>query len=372
MQIKFDDISVPKEKLEQIVNQNMYEIQVQYKKKKQKNYLIRGTVAAVIALSLAGIFTAHPTFAAKLPLIGHIFERVQSEQMFPGNFDEVAEPVTGSNISQSGGVTMTLSEIYCDSRALYVSAMIESEEPFPAEVKESNMLEGSDIGYHMYLWVESQEFDFMTLPDTFISGEWPDENFEWMSLDLKGEYIDEHTFVGALRIDFSIAPIAFYEIPNEFHWKLRVNSMRNQCYTKDGAWEFETDVTVDWSGIKVIDVNENLPNGRIIHTVTLTPYEIYVDDRIGKTEPGFERYDSIQSIMLDADGRRIEDRVGHFSPVLYNMSKLTMYFFATPTEEVHDAIFEKVHTLPEEQLRDYLEEIVLRKIEIDLGDYYCK
>ena len=42
MQIKFDDIIVPTEKLDQVVAQNLYDIKRKYKKRKQWNYLIRG------------------------------------------------------------------------------------------------------------------------------------------------------------------------------------------------------------------------------------------------------------------------------------------------------------------------------------------
>ena len=146
MQIRFDDISVPTEKLDQVVSQNMYDIKRQYKKRKHWNYLVKGTVAAAAALTVAGVCVSHPALAAKLPLIGHIFERVQEEQLYPGNFNEVAEPVREGNVSENQGITMTLSEIYSDSRSMYVSAMIESEEPFPEGVKDSNMLNGDDIG----------------------------------------------------------------------------------------------------------------------------------------------------------------------------------------------------------------------------------
>lgn len=74
MQINFDDISVPTEKLDQVVRQNMYDIKRQYKKRKQWNYLVKGTVAAAVVLSAAGVFVSNPALAAKLPLIGHIFE----------------------------------------------------------------------------------------------------------------------------------------------------------------------------------------------------------------------------------------------------------------------------------------------------------
>lgn len=367
MQIKFDDIVVPTEKLDQVVAQNMYDIKRRYKKRKHWNYLVKG-MAAAAALVITGVFAADPALAAKLPLIGHIFEKVQDDQMYPGNFDEVAEPVGAGNVSKSEGITMTLSEIYSDPKALYVSAMIESEEPFPEVVKESDMLEGQDIGYHMYLHIE-QGFDFMTPPDIYEAWEWPGKEFEWTPLDLKGEYVDEHTFVGAMRISYELYPIAGFDIPDSFRWNLKVSSIENSCFSRTGIWEFETDVSVEQTEKKVVDVNQSAPNGDVIKSVTVTPYEVTMDYGYdeSRVEPGYERFDSVQSVMLDADGKRIADKVGMFSPAGYNLSKITVYYFATPTDEVYTEIQEKLYDETfQNQLVGYLEEISVRKIEISL------
>ncbi len=368
MQIKFDDIIVPTEKLDQVVAQNLYDIKRKYKKRKQWNYLIRGMAAAAIALAITGVFAANPALAAKLPLIGHIFEKVQDDQMYPGKFDEVAEPVSVGNVSESEGITMTLSEIYSDSRSMYVSAMIESEEPFPDQVKESNIVEGDEIGYHMYLSIE-QEFDFMTPPETYEAFEWPGEEYEWTSLDLKGEYVDEHTFVGAMRISYNEYPVAGYDVPDTFRWKLKVNGMENMYYSKAGTWEFETDVSVDRTGVKVIDVNQSAPNGEVIQSVTMTPYEVAIDYSYdeSKVKPEYEKYDLLQSVMLDADGKLIVDKVGVFSPERYHLSEITIYYFEAPSDEVYTEIQEKLYdeTL-KDQLRNYLEEISVHKIVISL------
>lgn len=380
MQIKFDDINVPTEKLEQVVNQSMYDIKSQYKKKKQWNYLVRGTVAAAAVLALTGIFASNPALAAKLPLVGHIFERVQDEQVYPGNFNEVAEPVKDHNVSEDQGIKITLSEIYSDSRAMYVSAMVESEDAFPEELKESNVSEGDDTGVHMYLNME-QELDFMTPPESYGPMEWPGKEFEWTPLDLKGEFVDEHTYIGALRISFNEYPVAGFEVPDTFHWKLNVKNLymldeNGTSFSKEGTWGFETDVSIDHSKVKVVDVNESAQTGDVIKSVTMTPYEVFVDFRFdeSKVEAGYEKYDSLQCVMVDADGARIEDRVGSFSPAGYNLSRMTFYYLQTLTEEEHDAHMGRVRELSEgalkEQLVSYLEENSVRKIEVELGDYY--
>lgn len=368
MQIRFEDINVPTERLDMVVEQNMYEIRGRYRKKKHWNYLVRGTVAAAAAISVAVVFTSNPALAAKLPLIGHIFERVQDNQRYSGNFNEVAEPVKEGNVSESDGITVTLSEIYSDSQAMYISAMIESEEPFKEKAEKSEKQEGEDTKARMSLEAD-QEYDFMTTPDTYGEGEWPGEDFEWNSLDLEGEYVDEHTFVGAMRIDFNLYPIGSFEVPDTFHWKLKVNKVENDNFSRTGEWVFETDVSVDQKGKRVVDVNQSAPNGEVIKNVTLTPYEVFVDTGFdqGKVEAGYERFDSVQSVMLDADGKLIKDKIGLFPAAGYNLSKITVYYFGTPTNEDYVKIQEKINDEAfQEKLKDYLEKIAIHKIEINL------
>ena len=52
MQIRFDDISVPTEKLNIVVEQNMSEIRRRYEKKKRRDYLVRGAVAVIYGCCL--------------------------------------------------------------------------------------------------------------------------------------------------------------------------------------------------------------------------------------------------------------------------------------------------------------------------------
>lgn len=358
MQIKFDNISVPEEKLNQVVAQNLYDIKMQYKKKRQWGHLFRGMAAAAAILCAAGACFSNPALAAKLPLIGHIFEKVQDRMMFPGNFDEMSEPVTGGNVSESEGVTITLSEVYCDPRAMQVSAVIETKEPFPDKVKESNILYGEDIGYRMELEVE-QEFDFME-----PSG--GEDEPEWLPIEMRGEYVDEYTFVGAIYVPFWVMPIAKYTVPDTFQWKLQVSGIQNQYYSKAGIWEFTADVTVDRSQMKVVEVNKPTPNGEIIRSVTMTPSEVCVDF-VHDDSREIGSYEELQLVMLDADGRRINDKVGVFSAEEYNTSKITVYYFRAETDEEYMEVQEKIYDEAfQEQLVGYLEEIAVEKIEIDL------
>ena len=114
----------------------------------------------------------------------------------------------------------------------------------------------------------------------------------------------------------------------------------------------------------MIQVNESAPNGDVIDSVTMTPYEVSIDYGFdeSKVEAAYEKFDSLQSVMIDA---------GSFSPAGYDLSKITIYYYPAPTEAVHDEIREKLYDESfKDQIVSYMEEISVRKIEIDLDGYY--
>lgn len=337
MQFEFDNIPVPEEKLKHTVTESLTLVKKHHCKKKRG---IITTFAATAAIVILGaVFISNPVLAAKIPVIGDIFKKVQDNQRYPGNFDEVAAPAAGPNSCSSNGYTLTLSEIYCDT----------------------------------------QEFDFLTPPDTYESFEWPGEEYEWTPLEMQGKYEDDHTFIGSFRIDFNLYPIVLAErIPEQFHWKLDINKLQLpvQMESKDidftwvenklinGEWNFENDITVDTSNTAITEINDAAPNGNILTTLTLTPYEGILDSIYDETkvQPGYEKYDSLGSVMLDADNQRISDKVGMFSTAGYNLSEITVYYFPIVTDEEYAATQEKINAESGTQgLREYLESISIHK-----------
>ncbi len=371
MQIKFDEIQIPKERLNETVRESMEEVYARYKIRRRKSILAKSLTAAAAVLLAAGICFSNPVLAAKIPLIGHIFRQVQEKQRYPGNFDEVSGQVQEKNESTSEGITMTLSEVYADTEAMYVSVMIKSEEPFPEKLRKANVIDGQDIGYHLFLEME-QEFDFLEPPAEYEPWEWPGEEFLWEPIDVEGEFADDYTYIGTFRTDFNLYPFGGADILDNFHWKLKVNKIHcYEFYSKQGVWEFETDAAVDKKGTKTIDVNESAPNGEVITSVTVTPYEVIVnyDFDESRVQPGYERGDMIQSVMVDAAGKQIHDKVGMFSAERYDISKITVYYFKAGTDEEYVNIQERIRKEEEkETLLAYLEEIAVHKIEMNLAE----
>ena len=375
MQFKFDEVPVPTEKLDTVVAQSMNLVRREYNRKKkiQKFFTKCSAAAAVLVLAASvfsvGLFMADPVMAANLPLVGHIFQQIQDDQRYPGNFDEVAQPAVGDNEAESNGLSMTLSEVYSSSEALYVSAMIKSEEAFPKALLEPERKEGQDDSFVLFLFGE-QEFDFMKAPESYEPWEWPGDEFEWEPLALEGKYVDDHTFIGSVRIQYDLYPLGSFEIPDSFCWNLKVNRVWHyDGYEKAVDWDFKTDIQTDRRNTKTVEVHESAPNGEVITSVSMTPYEVTVNYGYDESRvlPGYEAFDSIQGCLLDADGTYIIDKIGHFPTSGYNLSEFTAYYWATPDEETHRQIMETIQEKRNDgSLKDYLEEISIQKITVRL------
>lgn len=373
MQIEFEKIQIPDEKLNQVVSDSLTAVYKEHRKKKR--CLITTSAAACAVIFLSVILISNPVLASKIPFIGSVFEKIQNTQQYPGNFNEVAtsaEEFTDQTVCESNGYTMTLSEIYCDSEAMYISAVLESEIPFPSEAMTVSPGATTDENGNFLLSLNyTQNFDFMTPPAEYDSHEWPGEDYSWTPLIFSGKYEDEHTFIGSIRIDFNLYPIAMYEtIPENFNWNIDIHSIsylppesQYVCFT-EGSWNFKSNITTALASTTVTEVNDYAPNGAGVSTLTLTPYEAQLELTRDKTkiQPGYEDYDSIQYRILDANGTILTDKCGLFSPANYDVSELTIYYFPTPTDADYTAIQEQIKTQTDpEQLRDYLESIAIHK-----------
>lgn len=367
MQVDFNHIQIPTEKLNTVVSENLNTIKKLHKRTRIRR-IAGGCAAAAAAVAvLSGICISNPVIAEQFTKLGKIFGLVQDQQRYPGDYSETSVPVPGTNVSQSEGITMTLSEFVCSSESLNVSVLIESEEPFPEAFRE-NAANTDQEGISNLLLTTEQSTDFAGGPLDLASNP---------SVEVQGIFQDEYTFAGAFRIDFNLYPYAEYEIPDSFVWDLKVTKIFcpdgggkvDRSLAIPGEWSFSSQITQQEIETKTVEVNQYAPNGASILSVTVTPYEVNIETGYdeSKVQPGYEQYDSIQSVMLDGSGKRIEDKIGLFPTAGYDLSKITVYYMETPDEETWMAIQEKLYDESfAPQLQDYLENIAIQKIEIPL------
>lgn len=166
--------------------------------------------AAAAAAVFSGICIANPAWASRLPVIGNIFEKLGDSLGFSGDYSDYAKPLENTSdmpASDSSepshteasdaaytktvnGVTVSLSEIYCNDLALYISLIIKSHEPFP-----DTLISQEDST----AWISLGKDSSLSLsynPSSFI-GDW----------QLDGKFLDDYTYAGVYRLDLDLASI---------------------------------------------------------------------------------------------------------------------------------------------------------------------
>lgn len=199
--------------------------------KRRKSFYMKSAAGLVAAAAMFSVVCiSNPALAEQIPLIGHIFEEIGSSLGFSGDYSKYAEPLSEITVSEktaqqseketvaavpvdtdgqysstADGVTVTLSEVYCNDAALNISMLIESESPFP----ESFVDQFGKIG----IYIPEAQVVFSYNPETSIPVN-----------KLQGEMLDDCTFAGVLRID-----------------------LENTGYSMDGQYESHMEVPEEFS-----------------------------------------------------------------------------------------------------------------------------
>lgn len=163
--------------------------------------------AAAAAAVFSGACIVNPTFASSVPVIGHVFEELGHSLGFSGNYEGYAQPIAqeggpdaqallgesetaaaeqGSDGSQtvssvsSSGITVSLSEYYCNDATLSLALVLTGEEPFPDTATD---MEGRPILSLYNPHVSVNGTDYVMGGESYLVGKW----------------VDEKTFAGILR-----------------------------------------------------------------------------------------------------------------------------------------------------------------------------
>lgn len=378
MQNLFDEIKIPQKELDNIVNEKLSIIQTQSRKKK-KYHILYGFSAAAACVAVLIIFSvSNPVLAAQIPLIGHLFGKVEEKQSYYRNIETKPVqviPETKEEENNVDGMKISLSEIYCNTEAMYMTVLIESEEAFPDYLLQdyyyTEVLQDEDYVSSIMLNGE-QHFDFIDEP--FLA-----------DTQVMGEYLDNHTFAGTARIDFLVGygggnidgdtlDFQFPDtIPESFHWSMKVDKIYNyydtadsyengynELYTKEGPWSFEADVSAKQTEKIVKDVYDYGPNGMGITTAEKGEFEIILNLDYDESRAEYE-VEAIESVVLDADGKYMLDKAGMLPIGDFNVSKIDVYYFPIGSEEEWIAIQKKL-TVGEPA--DFIKETAIHHTEI--------
>ena len=339
---------------------------------------IAGGAAAVLLIAFV-FYMTDPVMAKNIPVVGGLFETLQNNVSFFGDFadhattleavdgvetEENSQDSTAANAADTAytktadGLTITCSEVFANSQAVYMTMQFKSDTPFPqtetraesgtpiidldmtggvdfnpdADPSIDGQVEGQFLDDNTYACIfrydlaqvakdyteynekydemTQQVLDEMGITDADLSDE-TDEGYALLE-----EYVDKISERGGEYRNY----IKNIEIPDTFNLHLDISAVKGMeadyqwseddfakygtdagYYKYEGDWSFDIPVTVDDSQTEVMELNG-------LRSVIRTPYELTVNELYeeGSNSDCF-------MVALDANGNKLpyNDSVGN-------------------------------------------------------------
>ena len=204
---------------------------------------IAGGMAAVLAVGF--VFCAiNPVMAKNIPVVGGLFEILQDNVSFFGDFSDHAttlEAVDGTKTDSSetdgaktdhanndaiytktaDGLTITCSEVYANSQAIYVTMQFKSDKPFPETET------GAESGTPVIDLDMTGGVDFNSEASPVIDGQ------------VEGKFLDDNTYACIFRYDLAEAAKDYTEYNEKY------NEMTQQVMDEMGITQADLDDQTD-------------------------------------------------------------------------------------------------------------------------------
>lgn len=266
-------------RLDDVIEEGVQQAMKAKKFKKQGHYKKIGVgLAAGLAITM-GVGFVNPAAASKLPVVGNVFEEIEKNLYFPGNYSEYATSI--NETAYSNGIGITLSEILSDGQFLYVTYVVESDEPFE----------------HLSYTVEERggevvDVNQLILEEAYTTVDFKTDGLELVGISgLEGKFIDEHTFIGVEQYYLGVT-----EVPDEFMFKTKkiivenyANTAQEQDQTVWGTWAFNVPVKVNQALTKTIELDGIEENGASVQAISVTPFGVIVDATLPDSD--WSKYD---------------------------------------------------------------------------------
>ena len=340
---------------------------------------IAGGMAAVLAVGF--VFCAiNPVMAKNIPVVGGLFEILQDNVSFFGDFSDHAttlEAVDGTKTDSSetdgaktdhanndaiytktaDGLTITCSEVYANSQAIYVTMQFKSDKPFPetetgaesgTPVIDLDMTGGVDFNSEASPVIDGQvegkflddntyacifRYDLAEAAKDYTEYNEKYNEMTQQVLDEMGitlDELDDETDEGYALLEEFINKVSErggeyqkyikdIEIPDTFNLHLDITKVRGLeadyewseadeekygtdagYYKYEGDWNFDIPVTVDDSQTEVLELNDTNEAGIGLRSVIRTPYELTVNELY---EDGSDS--DCFMVALDANGNKL-------------------------------------------------------------------
>ena len=325
----------------------------------RKVFISLGSVAAVLCVTF--IFCVmNPVLAREIPILGSIFARVadvypfgklpeeSTTELLPEEntaellLEESATVLSSEEstaerfseeelVSTDGGITISITEEYASNQAVYIGVKVENEQAFPEMV--ATIEDGQQF-------IKARAIEDYS----FCPGQRKNRRY------IEGKFVDEHTFLGIIRIDYdslkwqleeaeAAAPVS--EIPETFTMEFEIveiastlkdaeppeefqlsdeeyeqmtDEQRTEFYNsipkawyglewqswhQEGAWHFTIPITQTDGNIRTVEVNQYDSDGIGVESIEVSSMEMSVNTVIPEEV-------SLYTAVFDADGKEME------------------------------------------------------------------
>lgn len=249
----------------------------------------------------------------------------------PDFADAAGSALQNDFVSADGGIKISIIEEYASNQAAYIGVKVENEQAFP------EMAALIDSG---------QQFIKARTTETYSFSQAPRRNRRY----IEGKFVDEHTFLGIIRIDYDdirraveeteaqdgdvqipeaftleleIAEIAStlkdFEIPEEFDISDEAYAQMTeeeqaayfdsiprawygieyQSWHQTGTWHFTLPVRMTDENARTIEVGQYDKDGIGVESIEISSMEIRVNTVMPQNA-------CLYTVVFDADGRQIE------------------------------------------------------------------
>lgn len=301
--IKRDD-EVP-EVVKNVVGETLQYLPEVPEKQQKNNAWKKLAAAAAVFAVICGVLVVNPSLAAKLPIVGSIFQQVEKEAVYSGEYTDSKKIIpekTGSLSAESQGIKLTASEVYCDGFSVYVTMQMQGAD-----------MDFSKEGKRICVKARYGFDQPMTREDSDIL--------------IDGKCVDKHTFIGMMKFDKTDV------IKKDGTLQIRILTIYRQEESVSGLWDFEIPYTVYKEGSREIAVNRRLSSHLTIKNVFISPYQIVV---FTKETGGVHS----QIALFDQNGKKISfeeigDKEGRWERKLYarNGRVITKLYGYVTTED---------------------------------------
>ena len=154
----------------------------QERKSSGKTWLRRigytGATAAAVFMAALILCAANPSLASELPVIGTIFHAMQNRFGFGHIPEDGTVMYQNPYQATDNGITLSVEEYYATNQAVFLGIRMVTEEPLPQDLTDT------------MIFLSTETYSFRA--DDPHRGNW----------DFEFERIDDHTFLGIVRIDY--------------------------------------------------------------------------------------------------------------------------------------------------------------------------